>query len=61
MYAVLEEMLKSSDDQRRRHGDFEGTCDELWPLRDRVLCRLAMMDQYEDALVKAKLAAAFLD
>ncbi|KAI6887238.1 hypothetical protein KC360_g1632 [Hortaea werneckii] len=43
-------LAKGEDDQRRRAGSFEGTFDELWPLRERVLLRLAVFDARESIL-----------
>ena len=37
-------------------GGFEGTFDELFPLRDRVIRRLAVYDHYEKAFQEAKKA-----
>ncbi|KAI7370254.1 hypothetical protein KC354_g1380 [Hortaea werneckii] len=43
-------LAKGEDNQRRRAGSFEGTFDELWPLRERVLLRLAVFDAREGIL-----------
>ncbi|KAI7159737.1 hypothetical protein KC349_g3925 [Hortaea werneckii] len=43
-------LARGDDDQRRRAGSFEGTFDELWPLRERVLLRLAVFDTRESIL-----------
>ncbi|KAI7202395.1 hypothetical protein KC316_g1545 [Hortaea werneckii] len=43
-------LARGDDDQRRRGGSFEGTFDELWPLRERVLLRLAVFDTRESIL-----------
>ncbi|GAB1737545.1 hypothetical protein NU219Hw_g1855t1 [Hortaea werneckii] len=47
-------LAKGEDDQRRRAGSFEGTFDELWPLRERVLLRLAVFDTRESVLKEIK-------
>ncbi|KAK4551787.1 hypothetical protein LTR86_010873 [Recurvomyces mirabilis] len=52
-YAELTTMANSSEDVR---GPFEGTTDEVWQLRDRVLCRLAMYDSYCEAFEEAQKA-----
>ncbi|KAI7227508.1 hypothetical protein KC343_g19094, partial [Hortaea werneckii] len=49
-------LAKGEDDQRRRAGSFEGTFDELWPLRERVLLRLAVFDARERILEKIEKA-----
>ncbi|GAB1727078.1 hypothetical protein NU195Hw_g3931t1 [Hortaea werneckii] len=49
-------LAKGEDDQRRRAGNFEGTFDELWPLRERVLLRLTVFDARERILEKIEKA-----
>ncbi|KAI7277270.1 hypothetical protein KC345_g6716 [Hortaea werneckii] len=50
-------LAKGEDDQRRRAGSFEGTFDELWPLRERVLLRLAVFDARGRILEEIEMAA----
>ncbi|KAI6835571.1 hypothetical protein KC340_g5317 [Hortaea werneckii] len=50
-------LARGDDDQRRRAGSFEGTFDELWPLRERVLLRLAVFDTRESILEEIEKAA----
>ncbi|KAI6899281.1 hypothetical protein KC318_g1246 [Hortaea werneckii] len=50
-------LARGDDDQRRRAGSFEGTFDELWPLRERVLLRLAVFDTRESILEEIEKSA----
>ncbi|KAI7212365.1 hypothetical protein KC333_g7157 [Hortaea werneckii] len=50
-------LARGDDDQRRRAGSFEGTFDELWPLRERALLRLAVFDTRESILEEIEKAA----
>lgn len=57
MYADIES-ISISDGERRRCGRFEGTEEELWPLKDRVICRIALVDRYAGAFEEVKTAMA---
>lgn len=60
MFRNLHRVLAKSnpqDTQKRRAGVFEGTFDELWPLRDRVVYRLATWDDVEKAFAEAEKVA----
>ncbi|KAK3114302.1 hypothetical protein LTR53_007515 [Teratosphaeriaceae sp. CCFEE 6253] len=49
-------MVSTDDNVTRRCGDFHGTFDELWPLRSRVVLRLAAFDAYGAAFEEARTA-----
>lgn len=56
-FADLSSMIASGDDgMTRTCGEFHGTFSELWPLRDRVVYRLASFDSYVVAFQEAKTA-----
>ena len=60
MFHQLKKAMQVSDNQRRRSGPFEGTFEELSPLSDRVIRRLAVFDLYDTALNEAKKASVVL-
>ena len=56
MFKDIEDILVS-DGVSRRSGPFEATFDELMPLRDRIIGRLAGWDAYGDAFQDARKGA----
>lgn len=50
MYTQINSIMTAKDNQRRRAGPFEGTFDELFLLRDRIVSRLALADLYVKTL-----------
>jgi len=50
-YADLSSIINNPEEV---HEPFEGATDEMWQLRDRVLCRLAMYQQYCEAFEEAQ-------
>ena len=60
MYHQLDHALFKMDGNRRRIDPFEGTFDELFTLRDRVVSRLAIFNLYDEALAEAKLSVVDL-
>ncbi|KAK4506458.1 hypothetical protein PRZ48_000190 [Zasmidium cellare] len=53
------EILTEQIDGKEVGDGFEGTEDEFWVLRDRVVCRLAIFEQYGEALAEAKAAMKY--
>jgi len=60
MFRDIEKIL-DTDGQRRRSGQFEGTFDELMPLRDRIIYRLTLFNAYGVTLEQARKAAKDVD
>ena len=56
MFKDIEQILVS-DGVTRRSGPFEANFDELMPLRDRIIGRLASWDAYGAAFQEAKKGA----
>jgi hypothetical protein len=55
-YQQLSRDLEAIEDEQRVTGPFKGNYDELWALRDRVLCRVVVFDKYGNAMRDAKKA-----
>ncbi|TKA67098.1 hypothetical protein B0A55_09623 [Friedmanniomyces simplex] len=56
MFADLTSIMVPADGETRVCGDFAGTFDELWPLRDRVVGRLAGFEACGAAFEEARRA-----
>lgn len=57
LHLMYHQLTRLMDGQGKRDGiAFEGTADELFTLRDRVVFRLAVFDMYGKALKEAQTA-----
>ena len=57
IYADVEAIMDEPDAHAlcHRRGDFEGFYDEMWPLRDRIVTRVALYNGgYDEALREVK-------
>lgn len=61
MFHQLSAVMARGNGGTWREGPFEVTFDEAFRLRDRVVCRLAVFDQYATALKDAQSAKDLLD
>ena len=56
MYHQLTKFINANKPHPYFNGPFQGSEEELWALRDRVVCRLALFELYGNALKEAQTA-----